>query len=73
MSARTPSSGRPGGTGRPGNLPPRDSCPHAKLSPRWRNPAVMGDDARAMGFVCHRCHAEFLPYEVRDRRLIRSG
>jgi hypothetical protein len=28
----------------------------------------MDDDSKAMGWICHRCHKEFLPSEVRDRR-----
>ena len=52
-----------------GNVPEAASCPHETLTPRWRGPEVMDDDSKAMGFVCHRCHSEFLPYQVRDRRL----
>ena len=51
-----------------GNLPDPDTCPHETLTPRWRGPEVMDDDSKAMGFVCHRCHREFLPSHVADRR-----
>ena len=53
-----------------GKVPDRASCAHVTLTPRWRGPEAMDDDAKAMGFVCHRCHAEFLPYQVRNRRLL---
>ncbi len=57
------------GEGRPsGNVPDPTTCPHDSLVPRWRGPEVMDDDSLAMGFVCHRCHSEFLPYEVENRR-----
>lgn len=42
------------------------------LMPRWRGPDVMDDDSKAMGFVCHRCGREYLPTQVRNRRLIRD-
>ena len=62
--------GRMLSTPRPsGNVPDAASCAHETLTPRWRGPEVMDDDAKAMGFVCHRCHSEFLPYQVRNRRL----
>ena len=51
-----------------GNVPDPADCAHETLTPRWSGPEVMDDDSKAMGFVCHRCHAEFLPYHVRDRR-----
>lgn len=51
-----------------GNLPRQNACPHPTLTPRWRGPEVMDDDSKAMGWICHRCHKEFLPHEVRDRR-----
>ncbi len=54
-----------------GNVPPAETCAHENLVPRWRGPEVMDDDSKAMGFVCHRCHSEFLPYEVVNRRLRR--
>ena len=53
-----------------GNVPDPADCECESLTPRWRGPEVMDDDSKAMGFVCHRCHAEFLPYQVRDRRPI---
>jgi len=28
----------------------------------------MGDEARAMGYVCHRCHTEFTPLAARALR-----
>ena len=56
-----------------GNVPPAQTCAHENLVPRWRGPEVMDDDSKAMGFVCHRCHSEFLPYEVVNRRLRRRG
>ena len=56
------------GASRAGNLPDPDTCPHEHLIPRWRGPEVMEDDSQAMGFVCHRCHREFMPYEVANRR-----
>jgi len=57
-----------GGSQPSGNVPDSGSCPHEQLTPRWRGPEVMDDESKAMGFVCHRCHAEFLPYQVRNRR-----
>lgn len=51
-----------------GNVPDPATCPHDNLIPRWRGPEVMDDDSQAMGFVCHRCHREFLPSDVVDRR-----
>ena len=50
-----------------------ECCVNRKLMPRWRGPQVMEDDSLAMGFVCHRCGREFLPNDVQNRRLIRSG
>ena len=44
-----------------------------RLMPRWRGPQVMEDDSLAMGFVCHACGREFLPSDVRNRRLVRAG
>ena len=52
-------------------MPSAQTCPHENLVPRWRGPEVMGDDANAMGFMCHRCHSEFLPAAVVNRRLLR--
>ena len=52
-----------------GNVPEAESCTHATLTPRWRGPDVMDDDSKAMGFICHRCHSEFLPYQVHNRQL----
>ena len=54
-----------------GNVPPAQTCAHENLVPRWRGPEVMDDDSKAMGFVCHRCHSEFLPFAVANRRLRR--
>jgi hypothetical protein len=51
-----------------GNVPDASTCPHETLTPRWRGPEVMDDDGKAMGFVCHRCHSEFLPSAVENRR-----
>ena len=46
-------------------------CPcDGELMPRWRGPEVMDDDAKALGFVCHRCGREYLPNLVRDRKLL---
>lgn len=59
------------GRGPSGNVPSAQTCPHENLVPRWRGPEVMGDDANAMGFMCHRCHSEFLPAAVVNRRLLR--
>ena len=42
------------------------------LMPRWRGPDVMDDDSKAMGFVCSRCGREYLPTQVKDRKLIRT-
>ena len=61
--------GRTSGTGT-GGIPTEASCAHETLSPRWRDPAAMGECAEPMGYLCHRCHAEFLPYLVRDGRVI---
>ncbi len=49
-----------------------ECCVNRRLMPRWRGPEVMEDDSLAMGFVCHRCGREFLPGDVKDRRLIRG-
>ncbi|MDE2696293.1 MAG: hypothetical protein OXH97_07220 [Chloroflexota bacterium] len=54
-----------------GNVPSPETCACDNLVPRWRGPEVMDDDSKAMGFVCHECHAEFMPYEVVNRRLRR--
>ena len=43
-----------------------------ELMPRWRGPEVMDDDSKAMGFVCHRCGREYLPNDVRARKLTAS-
>lgn len=51
--------------------PPR-ACIGHELMPRWRGPQAMGDDARAMGFVCHLCGREYLPAEVEGRRVART-
>ena len=51
-----------------GNVPDQATCPHRQLTPRWRGPEVMDDDSQAMGFVCHRCHREFMPSAVVNRR-----
>ncbi len=51
--------------------PDADACAHETLMPRWRGPEVMDDDSKAMGWVCHRCHREFPPYLVQDRKLKR--
>lgn len=49
-------------------------CRHESLMPRWRGPQAMpdeaGDESETMGYVCHACAAEFLPYLVRGGRLI---
>lgn len=42
-------------------------CDHPNLMPRWRNHDALGDPSQAMGYVCHRCHGEFLPRQVADR------
>ncbi len=59
---------------------PVEACAHERLTPRWRGPQAMpdeaGDESEAMGYVCNACGAEFPPYRVRDRRLTgysRSG
>ena len=54
-----------------GNAPSPDTCVCDNLVPRWRGPEGMDDDANAIGFVCHPCHREFMPYEVVNRRLRR--
>jgi hypothetical protein len=53
-----------------GNVPDAATCDHEALSPRWRDAAALGESGRPIGYVCHHCHAEFLPYAVRDGRLI---
>lgn len=71
MSGLTKIFGEPKLTYR--GVPPGKSdqcCREQPLMPRWRGPEVMEDDSLAMGFVCHRCGREYLPYQVRDRRLI---
>ena len=50
---------------------PAEACTDHVLMPRWRGPQVMGDDARAMGFICHACGREYLPHEVAGRRPLR--
>lgn len=52
--------------------PISECCRNHDLMPRWRGPQVMEDDSKAMGFVCHQCGREFLPGDVRDRRLVRD-
>ncbi|MDA0256688.1 MAG: hypothetical protein O3C25_02960 [Chloroflexi bacterium] len=47
-------------------------CAHEALMPRWRGPQAMGEPARAMGYVCHRCHAEFTPVAARELRSLRA-
>jgi len=59
--------------GAPETPPIIECCVNRKLMPRWRGPQVMEDDSLAMGFVCHACGREFLPNDVRNRRLIRAG
>lgn len=49
-----------------------EACRHETLTPRWRGPEVMDDDSKAMGYICHACGAEFPPYLVRDRKLLRQ-
>ena len=53
--------------------PISECCVNRRLMPRWRGPQVMEDDSLAMGFVCHACGREFLPSDVRNRRLVRAG
>jgi len=48
--------------------PDARTCAHETLMPRWRGPQAMGDEARAMGYVCHRCHTEFTPLAARALR-----
>lgn len=40
-------------------------CPHESLTPRWRGPQAMEEEGGAMGYVCHRCHAELSPNAAR--------
>ncbi len=51
-------------------------CLHERLMPRWRGPQAMpdkaGDQAEAMGYVCHRCHAELTPFAARELRAMRA-
>jgi hypothetical protein len=30
----------------------------------------MTEGAQPIGFICHRCHAEFLPPQVRDGKVL---
>jgi hypothetical protein len=53
-----------------GDRSARVECPHERLVARWRGPEVMGDDSRAMGFICQDCGQEFLTYQVQDRKVI---
>lgn len=53
--------------------PSPERCIGHALMPRWRGPQAMGDDALAMGFVCHACGREYLPTEVGGRRLRRTA
>ena len=48
--------------------PDARTCAHEALIPRWRGPQTMADEARAMGYVCHRCHTEFTPLAARALR-----
>ena len=32
--------------------------------PRWRDHLHLDDATSPIGYVCHRCHAEFLPSQV---------
>lgn len=48
-------------------------CLGHTLMPRWRGPQAMGDDAKAMGYVCHTCGREYVPAEVAERHLIRTA
>ena len=57
-----------GGRTDAGHAPGPEACACDALTPRWRGPEAMDDDARAMGFVCHRCDREFLPSAVAGRR-----
>ena len=55
-----------------GREPDKHACMHKTLMPRWRGPQAMGDEERAMGYVCHRCHAEFTPLAAREVRALIS-
>lgn len=61
-----------GKTAATGNVPDAATCAHETLTPRWRDPAALEESGQPLGYVCHRCHAEFLPYAVRDGRLIET-
>lgn len=56
------------GRSRPtGNVPDAATCPHDTLTPRWRNRTAMDGPSAPMGYVCHRCHSEFLPAQAPHR------
>lgn len=55
---------------RPGNVPDAATCDHEALSARWRDQNGMADGAQPIGYICHRCHAEFLPPQVRDGKVL---
>jgi hypothetical protein len=73
MSLLTKVFGRPRMTYGPVPEQPDGCCYGRTLMPRWRGPEVMGDDTKAMGFVCHACGREYLPYQVRERKLLRQA
>ena len=54
---------------RAGNVPDPSACPHDTLWKRWRDHRAL-EASEPIGYVCHRCHAEFLPYRVRDGKLV---
>ena len=49
-----------------------DDCAGHTLMPRWARPEHIGDDTRALGYVCHACGREYLPHEVAGRRAVRQ-
>lgn len=49
------------------------TCTHESLMPRWRNPQAMDAPDGAMGYVCHRCHAELTPQAARELRIRASA
>ena len=49
------------------------ACAHEALMPRWRGPQAMEQEGGAMGYVCHRCHAEFSPDAARALQVRAEG
>ena len=71
MSLLSKVFGSPKATYRGVATQPEGCCYGKPLMPRWRGPQVMEDSSKAMGFVCHQCGREYLPYEVDAHRILK--